>query len=174
MRVRTPQNGALVQRTGDAAAAPSEVSDVLVQTGKQNADAENGLLFNVLLNAMSMFSRTNGFGTEVAWDADEDVVLSLAFKSSSTQQVWVDFGLKLADVGNELSETTVEESKLLGRVKKVFAMFCDMNDMTDFNKKIAVEPQFGKETVTVQVGLKGSPYLPLELKQDTYYSQLRA
>lgn len=48
-----------------------------------------------------------------------------------------------------------------------------MNDMLDFNNKLAVEPQFGKKTVTVQVGQKCSSCLPVELKQELYYSQLR-
>lgn len=105
--------------------------------------------------------------------AVKPVVLSVVFKSSSTQQVWVGFGLKLADVGNELSGATEEQSKVLGRVRSVFSMFCNTNDIADFNEKVVLEPQFGKETVTVQVGLKCSSFLPVELKQDMYYSQLR-
>lgn len=66
-----------------------------------------------------------------------------------------------------------ELSKLLERVKRVFAMFCEVNDMVDFSNRIAVQPQFRKETVTVRVGLRCSSCLPVELKQDMYYSQFR-
>lgn len=38
-----------------------------------------------------------------------------------------------------------ELSKLLERVKRVFAMFCEVNDMVDFSNRIAVQPQFRKD-----------------------------
>lgn len=104
------------------------------------ANSENGVLFRVLHSVLTTCSITNGFGNERAWDADQDVVLAVAFLSSPTRQVWTEFGLKLKDVRDELNRTTAEQSKLLGRTRSVFRMFCNANDMPDFNEKVARVP----------------------------------
>lgn len=172
------QKDAAAECTSSAANAPSEVLHPvslapLAPAARVRTAAASGVLLSVLHNAMSTFSAANGFGNKTCWDTGKDVVLSVAFKSASTKQAWVEFGLKLADVRSELSRSTVEQSKLLGQVRSVCKIFCNMNDMPDFNEKVTLEPVFGRETITVLVGLRCSPCLPVELKQDMYYSQLR-
>lgn len=105
---------ALAEGTSAAATASSEVmrttpSAPLAATASDQRTPKNGVLFRVLHNAVSTFSMTNGLGSKKALDANQDVVLSIAFDSSPTQQVWVEFGLKLTDVGRELKGTPAEE-----------------------------------------------------------------
>lgn len=79
---------------GEATSASATTPEVLQATPPsyvaRNAAAqvepENGLLFSLLQNLLSMFSRTNCFGNGTAWDVEKDVVLSVVFKSSSKQE----------------------------------------------------------------------------------------
>lgn len=87
---------------------------------------------------------TNGFCHEPVCDVDKDVVLSVAFNSSPMRPLLVEFSLKLPDVRNALHEATSESSKVMGYVSKHFAMFCNVNGMSDCNDKVVLERLFGR------------------------------